>query len=159
MMFHRRKFFQTSIVGSAALFFRKNLFQDIESGEPGLIKNKPVVISTWNFGRAANAAAWQVLKFNGRALDAVETGVKITEADPTIQTVGYGGFPDRDGKVTLDACIMNENGGCGSVMCLENIIHPIAVARLVMEKTPHIILAGRVHYSSPCQMDSKKKIY
>lgn len=102
----------------------------------------PIVISTWDFGKEANGAAWEVLAKAGRALDAVEAGVKIPEADPKNQTVGYGGLPDRDGRVTLDACIMDEKYGCGSVMCLEHIIHPISVARLVMEKTPHIQLVG-----------------
>ena len=100
------------------------------------------MISTWDFGKAANAAAWEVLSKQGRALDAVEAGVKIPEADPDNHSVGYGGLPDRDGHVTLDACIMDENSNCGSVMCLEYIVHPISVARLVMEKTPHIVLAG-----------------
>lgn len=102
----------------------------------------PVVISTWDFGKAANAAAWEVLNRSGRALDAVEAGVRVPEADETNQSVGYGGLPDRDGRVTLDACIMDEKYNCGSVMCLEHIKHPISVARLVMEKTPHIILTG-----------------
>ncbi len=110
---------------------------------PHPVQGKPVVVSTWNFGKAANAAAWEVLKSpNGRALDAVEAGVKIPEADPNNQSVGYGGLPDRDGHVTLDACIMDEHFNCGSVTCLEHIMHPISVARLVMEKTPHIILTG-----------------
>src|SRR5262249_48911874 len=103
---------------------------------------RPVVISTWDFGKPANEAAWGVLSRNGRALDAVEAGVKIPEADPQVNTVGYGGLPDRDGYVTLDACIMDGIGDCGSVMCLEHIVHPISVARLVMEKTPHIVLTG-----------------
>jgi len=102
----------------------------------------PVVVSTWDFGKAANSAAWDVLSRAGRALDAVEAGVRVPEADETNQSVGYGGLPDRDGRVTLDACIMDEKYNCGSVMCLEHIKHPISVARLVMEKTPHIILAG-----------------
>lgn len=106
------------------------------------IPTKPIVISTWDFGKAANAEAWKVLKNNGRALDAIEQGARVTEADQSNKTVGYGGYPDRDGRVTLDACIMDENGNCGSVMCLEHIIHPISVARLVMEKTPHVILVG-----------------
>ena len=79
---------------------------------------------------------------NGRALDAVEQGVRVPEADPNVQSVGYGGLPDRDGYVTLDACIMDENGNCGSVACIQNIVHPISVARMVMEKTPHIMLVG-----------------
>ncbi|MFN5376111.1 MAG: N(4)-(beta-N-acetylglucosaminyl)-L-asparaginase [Chitinophagaceae bacterium] len=106
------------------------------------LPTKPIVISTWDFGKAANAEAWKILKNNGRALDAIEQGARVTEADQSNKTVGYGGYPDRDGRVTLDACIMDENGNCGSVMCLEHIIHPISVARLVMEKTPHVILVG-----------------
>lgn len=103
---------------------------------------KPVVVSTWDFGRAANEAAWQVLKQGGRALDAVEAGVKVPEADPSNHTVGYSGFPDRDGRVTLDACIMDEHGNCGAVAALEHIVHAISVARAVMEKTPHVMLVG-----------------
>lgn len=104
--------------------------------------NQPIVVSTWDFGKAANTEAWKTLGAGGRALDAVEAGVKIPEADESNQTVGYGGLPDRDGRVTLDACIMDEFANCGSVMCLEYIKHPIAVARLVMEKTPHVVLVG-----------------
>jgi len=103
---------------------------------------KPVVISTWNFGLAANEAAWKILSKGGRALDAVEAGAKVPEGDPSETSVGYGGLPDRDGKVTLDACIMDEEGNCGSVAFLQHIIHPISVARLVMEKTPHVMLVG-----------------
>ncbi len=102
----------------------------------------PTVISTWNFGKEANVEAWKVLSANGRALDAVERGVWVPEADPKNTTVGLGGAPDRDGKVTLDACIMDEKSNCGAVLCLEHIVHPISVARMVMEKTPHVMLAG-----------------
>ena len=105
-------------------------------------QNKPIVLSTWNFGLAANEAAWKILSKDGRALDAVEAGAKVPEADPKETSVGYGGLPDRDGKVTLDACIMDEMGNCGSVAYLQHIVHPISVARLVMEKTPHVMLAG-----------------
>ena len=101
-----------------------------------------IVVSTWEHGLAANEAAWQVLAKGGRALDAVETGVRVPEADPKVRTVGYGGYPDRDGIVTLDACIMDEQMNCGSVAFLQNIKHPISVARLVMEKTPHVMLVG-----------------
>lgn len=102
----------------------------------------PVVISTWNHGIPANEAAWTILSAGGYALDAVEAGVRVPEADPEVITVGYGGLPDADGKVTLDACIMDEEGNAGSVTFLEHIIHPISVARLVMEKTPHVMLSG-----------------
>ena len=102
----------------------------------------PIVLSTWDHGIPANVAAWDVLSRGGRALDAVEAGVRVPEADPKVQSVGYGGLPDRDGRVTLDACIMDERAGCGSVAFLEHIMHPISVARLVMEKTPHVMLVG-----------------
>lgn len=104
--------------------------------------NKPIVLSTWAPNIKANKAAWEILSKGGTALDAVEAGVMIPEADPTDNSVGYGGLPDRDGKVTLDACIMNHLGQCGSVMCMEHIMHPIQVARLVMEETPHVQLVG-----------------
>lgn len=140
-MSSRRKFLRTASLGSIATLGTKSLFAKAEK-KSEIVKDNPVVISTWNFGTTANVGAWDVLKTGGRALDAVEAGVKIPEADPTNQTIGLGGLPDRDGYVTLDACIMDENYNCGAVMCLENIVHAISVARLVMEKTPHIILAG-----------------
>jgi N4-(beta-N-acetylglucosaminyl)-L-asparaginase len=104
--------------------------------------NKPIVLSTWNFGLAANEAAWKILSNGGTALDAVEAGAKVPEGDPKETSVGLGGLPDRDGHVTLDACIMDEQSRCGSVAFLEHIVHPISVARLVMEKTPHVMLVG-----------------
>lgn len=105
-------------------------------------ENKPIVISTWDFGVAANQAAWKILSVGGKALDAVEAGTRIAEADLENPTVGKGGYPDRDGYVTLDACIMDEEGNCGSVAALQHIAHPISVARLVMERTPHVMLVG-----------------
>jgi N4-(beta-N-acetylglucosaminyl)-L-asparaginase len=104
--------------------------------------SKPIVLSTWNFGLKANEVAWDVLSKNGKAIDAVENGVKLVEADPNERSVGYGGRPDRDGFVTLDACIMDHNQNIGSVACLQHIMHPISVARAVMEKTPHVMLVG-----------------
>ena len=108
----------------------------------GLSTGGPVVISTWEHGLAANKEAWKVLSAGGRSIDAVEAGVRITEADPKVKTVGFGGYPDADGRLTLDACIMDENQQCGSVACLEHIMHPISVARMVMEKTRHVMLVG-----------------
>ncbi|MFH0991407.1 MAG: N(4)-(beta-N-acetylglucosaminyl)-L-asparaginase [bacterium] len=102
----------------------------------------PMVLSTWDFGPAVTEVAYKILKEGGNLLDAVEEGVKIPEADPKVTSVGYGGAPDREGKVTLDACIMDGNANCGSVLFLENILHPVSVARLVMEKTPHVYLTG-----------------
>jgi N4-(beta-N-acetylglucosaminyl)-L-asparaginase len=104
--------------------------------------NKPIVLSTWNFGLQANVEAWKILSAGGRSLDAVEAGAKVPEADSKETSVGLGGLPDRDGFVTLDACIMDENGNCGSVAFLQHIVHPISVARKVMEKTPHVMLVG-----------------
>lgn len=91
------------------------------------------VISTWDFGVAANQEAWKILSSGGIALDAVEAGVRVPEADPNNPTVGLGGYPDRDGRVTLDACIMDHLGNCGAVASLEDVVHAISVARAVME--------------------------
>ena len=139
-MSSRRKFLHTSLLGSLGIVVNRNV-ADGEVIYENMAGN-PIVISTWAPNVKANAEAWTILGKGGRALDAVEAGVKIPEADPADQSVGYGGLPDRDGRVTLDACIMDELGNCGSVMCLEHIMHPIAVARLVMEKTPHVQLVG-----------------
>lgn len=142
-MVNRRKFLKTAALGSAALTLSSFKSKIEEVSEPSLDKvKKPIVLSTWNFGLQANEAAWEILKNNGRALDAVEAGVKIPEGDPKERSVGYGGRPDRDGRVTLDACIMDEYANIGSVACLEHIKHPISVARAVMEKTPHVMLVG-----------------
>ncbi|MCX7833332.1 MAG: N(4)-(beta-N-acetylglucosaminyl)-L-asparaginase [Ignavibacteria bacterium] len=136
----RRQFLKRLTFLSAAFPFIKSI--NIKKSFSKEKIKKPVVISTWWFGVEANKEAWNILKAGGRALDAVEAGVKIPEADPKVKSVGYGGLPDRDGHVTLDACIMDEFSNCGAVAFLEHIKHPISVARLVMEKTPHIMLVG-----------------
>ena len=141
-MSNRRSFIKKLSIATAAV-----VVNPLEAAETFNIPdprkvNKPIVISTWDFGMKANEAAWAVLSKKGKALDAVEAGVKIPEGDPTERSVGYGGRPDRDGKVTLDACIMDENANIGSVACIEHIKHPISVARAVMEKTPHVMLVG-----------------
>jgi N4-(beta-N-acetylglucosaminyl)-L-asparaginase len=105
------------------------------------LKDNPIVISTWGTGFEANKTAWKILSVGGRALDAVEEGVRTTE-DSINCCVGLGANPDRDGVVTLDASIMDEFFNCGSVAFLERIKHPISVARRVMEKTPHVMLVG-----------------
>lgn len=130
----RRDFLRLSTAG--ALLPSMNVFSSAPSA------NSPIVISTWNFGLAANVEAWKILSKNGRALDAVEAGARVPEGDPNETSVGLGGLPDRDGKVTLDACIMDEKGNCGSVAFVQGIVHPISVARAVMEKTPHVMLVG-----------------
>ena len=104
--------------------------------------NKPIVVSTWDSGLPVNAVAWKTLKKpDGRALDAVEAGANSIE-DTINCCVGLGGNPDRDGKVTLDASIMDDKANCGSVAFLERIKHPISVARKLMETTPHVFLVG-----------------
>jgi N4-(beta-N-acetylglucosaminyl)-L-asparaginase len=100
------------------------------------------ILSTWDFGAAANAAAFAKLRAGGSLIDAVEAGAMVPEADPTNHSVGYSGYPDRDGHVTLDAVIMDDAGGVGAVAALENTMHAISVARRVMERTPHTMLVG-----------------
>jgi N4-(beta-N-acetylglucosaminyl)-L-asparaginase len=138
-MSSRRKFLRYSAFAAAGTMLAVRSEAKSISSIPG---TKPIVISTWNFGIQANGAAWEILSKGGRALDAVEAGVKVPEADANERSVGFGGRPDRDGKVTLDACIMDENANIGSVAALEHIKHPISVARAVMEKTPHVMLVG-----------------
>jgi N4-(beta-N-acetylglucosaminyl)-L-asparaginase len=138
-MFNRRNFLRSSLLSAAgAAIFKKAGAR--ETSYPVLTGN-PVVVSTWDAGVAANKAAWQVLSTQGRALDAVEAGVMVTESSQNC-CVGLGANPDRDGYVTLDASIMDEFANCGSVAFLERIKHPISVARRVMEKTPHVMLVG-----------------
>jgi len=134
-MASRRKFIQLGALASLAPITK--LF-----GKQNAVVSKPVVLSTWNFGIGANVEAWKILSNGGRALDAVEAGARVPEGDPKETTVGLGGAPDRDGRVTLDSCIMDEFANCGAVACLEHIVHPVSVARKVMENTPHVFLVG-----------------
>ena len=137
----RRNFLKKSSI--AALFggFLPHRAEPKPNGFSRRLSN-PIVISTWEHGLPANEAAWKVLSGGGKALDAVEAGVKIPEADPNIRSVGFGSYPDALGRLTLDACIMDHRQQCGSVACLEHIMHPVSVARMVMEKTPHVMLVG-----------------
>ena len=145
-MTSRRKFLEQACLGSLAAM---SITSNLTCSEPAQIDSPdskkiefPLVISTWDFGIVANATAFNILENGGKALDAVEEGVKVIEANEKNSSVGYGGLPDREGKVTLDACIMDSNGRCGSVCALEHIKHPISVARMVMERTPHVMLVG-----------------
>lgn len=138
---NRRSFFKLGALGAAFGVLKPvraaELVNDLSSSS-----TKPLVISTWKHGVEANKAAWEVLSKGGSALDAAEKGVMVTESDLTNRSVGIGGRPDRDGHVTLDACIMDHNSKCGSVACIEGIAHPISVARSVMENTRHVMLVG-----------------
>lgn len=102
----------------------------------------PVIVSTWNF-KGANEAAYEVLRGGAAPLEAVEAGIRVAEGDASNTSVGIGGYPDRDGHLTLDASIMEGTGRCGSVAFVEGVDHPISLARLVMERSPHVMLAGQ----------------
>ena len=134
----RRDFIKSGAIGLVA---SGSLLNNCDS-QIKKVTNSPIILSTWNHGIPANKAAMDVLNDNGTALDAVEAGVRVTEADPSSQSVGLGGRPDQDGHVTLDACIMNSDGNAGSVAFLRDIKHPISVARKVMEQTDHVMLVG-----------------
>ena len=139
-MVNRRSFIGKTTAAIAGLSF-----VEFASAKNVLSQEKelPVVISTWKYGMPANEAAWEILSKNGWSLDAVEAGVRVPEADPEITSVGYGGTPDANGKVTLDACIMDEKGRAGSVASLKCIKHPVSVARKILEKTPNVMLVGK----------------
>jgi N4-(beta-N-acetylglucosaminyl)-L-asparaginase len=105
-------------------------------------KSGPIAICTWAFTNA-NAAAGKALDENINALDAAIIGVAVEEENLKNSTVGKGGDPDREGNVTLDACVMDYNGDCGAVVCVENITNVAALAKKVMTETPHVMLAGK----------------
>jgi len=142
----KRKTFLRAGAAAATSAFIPGVISSIARGFPDSPKpdgaDKTMIISTWNFGAAVTETAYATLKNGGSLLDAVEKAINIVESDPKVTSVGIGGYPDRDGHVTLDACIMDEHGNAGSVLFLEHIEHPISVARAVMEKTPHVILTG-----------------
>lgn len=108
----------------------------------GKVYKDGIALSTWDAGVEANAQAISTLKNGGKAVDMAEEGVKVIEADFRNLSVGLGGLPDREGHTTLDACIMDSIGRAGSVCFLEKIKHPVTVARMVMERTPHVMLVG-----------------
>ncbi|MCK5677941.1 MAG: N(4)-(beta-N-acetylglucosaminyl)-L-asparaginase [Flavobacteriaceae bacterium] len=143
----RRNFIKLSALGSAAVLTSsfsniKNEEKENKLYDKSKKIRKPIVVSTWNHGIEANKAAWKILSKKGSALDAVEAGVRVTESDPSGMSVGIGGLPDRDGVVTLDACIMDQNNKCGAVAFLQDIENPISVARKVMEDTQHVMIVG-----------------
>jgi len=139
---NRKKFIiNSSILGSAlmtkSLHASSKLFASADN-----LKNKPIVVSTWKHGLTAGIQAMALIKAGTDSLTAVEKGINIVEEDPSITSVGIGGYPDAEGKVTLDASIMDWKGNAGAVAYLQNIVHPVSVARMVMEKTKHVLLAG-----------------
>lgn len=143
-MTSRREFLRNSLIatGSLALPPMTAASGDLAGRRVGGKPPHGRVVSTWNFGVGANAAAWPVLARDGSALDAVEAGARWAEADLCNSTVGHCGYPDRDGVLTLDSSIMAGDGRCGAVAALEDIEHPVSVARAVMEHTPYVMLVG-----------------
>lgn len=142
----RRRFVLNGITKVVAVSAGGTLLSSACTPTSNIIKTNdnntfPVIISTWN-NQKANEKALQVIRDGGTAIDGIEAGIRIPEADPNDMSVGYGGRPDREGHVTLDACIMASNGDCGAVTYMQYIKHPISVARKVMEDTPHVILSG-----------------
>lgn len=144
-MHDRRQFIKLASVGGAALAIGCVAEQNAEQESSPVLAEKakgPLVLSTWRHGMAANAKAWEVLSAGGNVLDAVEQGVAVVESDLTNRSVGLGGMPDRDGHVTLDACIQDHEGRAGAVAFVQRFEHPISIARAVMERTPHVMLVG-----------------
>ncbi|WP_144899073.1 N(4)-(beta-N-acetylglucosaminyl)-L-asparaginase [Luteimonas cucumeris] len=131
----RRDFLQTSLLAGGALALPRAMRADPANSSAR-------IVSTWDFGVSANQAAWQVIAKGGSALDAVEAGARWAESELCNPTVGRCGNPDRDGVLTLDASIMDGDGRCGAVAALQDIAHPVSVARRVMERTPHVLLVG-----------------
>jgi N4-(beta-N-acetylglucosaminyl)-L-asparaginase len=130
----RRRFLHSTLLAGGALALPR--------ADAATTPSQARVVSTWDFGVGANQAAWPVLTRGGSALDAVEAGARWAEGTLCNSTVGRCGYPDRDGVLTLDASIMDGDGRCGAVAALQDIAHPVSVARAVMEKTPHVLLVG-----------------
>lgn len=134
-----RRTFIGAVAGGAAL--GHSISMDAAESQAAKL---PLIVSTWPFGKPANEDALRAFEAGGSALDAVEKGIQNAEADAGNSSVGLGGIPNAAGVVQLDACIMNGPGHkAGSVASLEGIVHPISVARRVMEKTPHVMLVGK----------------
>ncbi len=144
---NRRSFIKTTALAGTSAAILSGAAANAITAAPvtaarGGTASGPVILSTWDFGIPVNQTAYEKLKSGGSVVDAVESAIRLAEADPDLTSVGRGGYPDRDGHLTLDACIIDEKGSAGSVVFLEHIMHPISVARKVMEKTPHVMLAG-----------------
>ena len=145
-MSNRRNFIKKAALGTigvSTVNTWSSTFVSDQTSNLASSKKKPVIISTWNHGFEANDKALSELNIGKTALEAIVSGVGVCEADPNNRSVGYGGLPDREGKVTLDACIMDHNSNCGSVSFLQEIKHPIAVAKKVLIDTPHVMLSGK----------------
>ncbi|WP_299901109.1 isoaspartyl peptidase/L-asparaginase family protein [uncultured Aquimarina sp.] len=146
----RRKFIQNTSLTSVGITLGTTLISCKKQSEEQSRKEQeimtnttstPIAVCTWRFTKA-NAKAGEALASGKPALDAVIEGVAVEEENLKNTTVGKGGAPDREGNVTLDACVMNPEGDYGAVLCVENITNVAALARKVMEDTPHVMLAS-----------------
>ena len=142
-MIDRRKFIKTlSALGISIPAIKSELLGKTSTAK----KDNPIILCSRGeqWGRKVLKPGWDILRKNGKLLDAIEKSANVTELDPNDTSVGYGGLPNEDGVVQLDAQIMNgSDHNCGSVACLEGIKTPCSVARLVMERTDHIHLVGK----------------
>ena len=136
----RRTFLQAGTLAGFDLALTRSAASAAPAARPEKIRR---VLSTHPSGMTANRVAARVLAEGGGPVEAVQRGVMVTEADPEDTSVGYGGYPNAAGVVELDAAIMDgANLDAGAVASLRGIMHPVAVARQVMEETPHVLLVG-----------------
>jgi N4-(beta-N-acetylglucosaminyl)-L-asparaginase len=144
---NRRTFISTLVGGSLALPLLRA--ETLHAGEPASAQaNRPLVVTSKTNALVredVTAAAWEVLAAGGSAMDAAEKATNVSEVDPRDRSVGYGGDPNEDGFLQLDASVMNgaDDNNIGAVAALENIKTPSSVARLVMERTDHWLLVGK----------------
>ncbi len=141
MTINRRQFIQTTALAAGSLALTGPI--SAVTKEKQMSADRPLFVSTWPFGKDANDRSLEVFEGGGSILDAVEMGIHVPEADASNASVGLGGIPNAEGVVQLDACIMDGEGQrAGSVAGIEDILHPISVARRVMDDTKHVMLVG-----------------
>ena len=138
---NRRLFFNSLLIGVGAASILKERAYANKKKNNSVVKT-PISICTWDF-KEANFQAGMALESGKDALSSAIIGANVEEDNPKNSTVGYGGAPDREGTVTLDAAVMDYKGNCGSVLGVEKVVNVSSLARDVMEKTPHVILSGK----------------
>lgn len=141
MTHDRRHFLKLGLAGTAALAVGCREGASAEGSHQAQAPGA-VLLSTWRHGLPANARAWELLANGSSILDAVQEGVAVVESDLSNRSVGLGGRPDRDGHVTLDACLQDHDGRAGGVAFVQGFENPIRIARAVMDRTPHVLLVG-----------------